>query len=154
MAYRSLFDAAVRSDVLARIDVLTPNRRPRWGTLDAHRVLCHMTDALHIGLGELDAGPVKSGFMTSRVGQWLVIDSPFPWPKGVAVPEVFFTTAVEANQFERDRMRLHHVIGRFAQGSAASQRWGVSPVFGVLGPEQWARLSARHCDHHLKQFSA
>jgi len=154
MAYRSLFQAQVRGDVLAHLDALTPNQRPRWGRLDVQRMFCHLIDALHIGLGELDAGPVKTGFMSSRVGQWLVIDSPFPWPKGVAVPEAFFTTVAEPNQFEHDRMRLHQTIERFSQGPAASLHWGISPVFGRLSPEQWARLGARHCDHHLKQFGA
>lgn len=150
--YRSLFAAEVRAEVLARIDRLTPAHRPRWGKLDAVRLLCHLTDAVRISLGEIDAGPVQPGFMTSRLGRWLAIDSPMPWPKGITVPEAYFSTAPEPNQFERDRMRLRDQLSRLAQGAAASQRWGVSPVFGALSADQWGRLNARHCDHHLRQF--
>lgn len=152
MAYRSLFDGAVRADVVARLDRLTPNQRPRWGSLDAPRLLCHLADALRISLGEIDAGAPKPGFMCSRLGRWMAIDSPMPWPKGITVPEAFFTTPTEPHQFERDRMILRDVILRFAQGPAASAKWGVSPAFGALSPQQWARLDARHCDHHFRQF--
>jgi hypothetical protein len=152
MAYRSLFDPVVLADVRARVDRLTPNLRPRWGTLDAQRLCCHMADALRIGLGEIEVEPAAPGFMTSRLGRWMVIDSPLPWPRGIKAPEAFFSSPVEINQFERDRMRLHDVLVRFSQGGKAGVAWGVSPVFGALTAAQWARLNARHCDHHLRQF--
>lgn len=152
MAFRSLFTPAVRTEMRERLDRLLPGTRPRWGKLDAPRLLCHLADSLRISLGEIDAGPHQPGFMSSRLGRWLVIDGPMPWPKGIAVPEAFFSTPVEPSQFERDRMVLHDLIERFARGSSAETRWGVSPNFGALSPDQWARLNARHLDHHFRQF--
>jgi hypothetical protein len=138
--------------VRARVDRLLPIQRPHWGSLDAPRLLCHLADALRIGLGEIAPGPTVPGFMTSGLGRWLAIDSPLPWPKGMIVSEAFFSSPVESDRFERDRMRLHGLVERFAQGEAASGRWGISPSIGALTPAQWGRLSARHCDHHLRQF--
>lgn len=147
----SLFDPAVRAGILARLDRLLPNARPRWGTLTPQRMLCHLADSLRISLGELDAGPAGRGFAASALGRWLVIDAPLPWPHGLRVPEPFFTTPAEPGAFERDRMALRALLERFS-GPQATPRWGSSPLLGALAPAQWARLNARHCRHHLRQF--
>ena len=142
---------SVRAVLLARLGRLTPSSRARWGALDASRLLCHLADSLHVALGELDAGPLVPGFAATAVGRWLAISSPLPWPKGIRVPEGFFLTPAEAGAFERDRVVLRDLIGRFAEPGRIA-RWGVSPAFGALSATQWSRLCARHLDHHLRQF--
>jgi len=83
------------------------------------------------------------------LGRWLVISSPFPWPKGVQVPPVMFES--DPGDFEADRQQVVAYVERFAAGP--QQDWGVSPAFGPLKPTGWARLNWRHLDHHLRQFA-
>ena len=146
-----LSDPVVRAAMLARLDRLTPTTRPRWGGLTAPRLLCHLADSFRITFAELDAGPPIPGFASTGIGRWLAISSPLPWPKGIRVPEAFFTTPAETGTFERDRVALRDLIERFADPGRVA-RWGVSPAFGALSATQWSRLSARHLDHHLRQF--
>jgi hypothetical protein len=46
--------------------------------------------------------------------------------------------------------RIAEYIERFARGP--DQPWGVHPILGPLGAEDWGRLEYHHLDHHLRQF--
>ncbi len=148
---QTLFDPKAREQVLARIARLSPEARARWGRLTVDRMVVHLVDGLKVAFGESES-EFQPGILSTRLGRWMVIDAPIPWPRGkVDAPEVFFRTDPSAD-FERDRDTLHDYVERFARGP--EQVWGRSPLLGNLGPEQWARLNWRHIDHHLRQFGA
>ncbi|MFN0203016.1 MAG: hypothetical protein ACKVTZ_15940, partial [Bacteroidia bacterium] len=46
--------------VLARLDKLNADSPRQWGKMDAHQMLCHVTDQLRCALGE----------KTSRISKW------------------------------------------------------------------------------------
>ena len=52
---KTIFDEHTRTGLLERLDRLDPGAKPRWGTMTPHRMLCHLTDSLRVGLGELPA---------------------------------------------------------------------------------------------------
>ena len=146
----SLLDANTRERLLVRLYRLTPDARPKWGRMTVERMLAHLSDSLRIAFGEIDAGPFKPGFLSTRFGRWLAIDSPLPWGHSrILAAPAFFTT--EPTGFNADRDRLRTLIERFWRAEPCA-RWGVSSAFGPLSAEQWARLCYRHCDHHLRQF--
>jgi hypothetical protein len=144
----SLLDAAARDVIVARIRALGPDATPRFGTLTAGRMVCHLLDGLKIAFGELQPEPVFSP-LRNALGRWLVIWSPIPWPKGkVKAPPGFFSTAPAA--FEADRDTLVEYVKRFERPGEVS--WGTSPLLGTLDAREWAALNARHLEHHLSQF--
>jgi hypothetical protein len=144
----SLLDAAARDVIVARIRALGPDATPRFGTLTAGRMVCHLLDGLKIAFGELQPEPVFSP-LRNALGRWLVIWSPIPWPKGkVKAPPGFFSTAPAA--FEADRDALVEYVKRFERPGEVS--WGMSPLLGTLDAREWAALNARHLEHHLSQF--
>lgn len=61
----TLFDSFTRQQLFDRIDRLTPDRQPLWGTLTSPRMLCHVSDQLRNALSELEAHSVPG---------------PGPWP--------------------------------------------------------------------------
>ena len=148
---RSCLRAEDRARLRERLLRLPPDARPRWGALDAGAMLCHLVDSLRIAYGEQEPGtperPVPAFFRT-RLGRWLVIDSPLPWPKGrLRSPVEWFATP--RSDFEADRQLLLAEMDRFDE---PRERRGCSPAVGPLDAAQWGRLCWRHCDHHLKQF--
>ena len=147
----SLLDAATRDRFVARIRALSPDARPRFGKLTVDRMVCHLLDGLKIAFGELRPEHVRSP-LRNRLGRWLVIWSPIPWPKGkIQAPPAFFTTPPAA-RFDEDRETLVAYVRRFGEPEAVS--WGTSPFLGTLDAREWAALNARHLDHHLAQFGA
>lgn len=111
-------------------------------------VVIHCLDTFDYTFGDKDSEPPK-GPMKSRLVQWMVIDSPFPWPKGVRSAPQFFVT--KPHELDEDLAKLRACIERFAKGKDGGA-WGRSPMLGALTPEQWSRLQYRHLDHHLRQF--
>ncbi len=147
----SLLDAATRERYIARIRSLAPDARPRFGKLDAGRMVCHLHDGLRIAFGELKPPPQRTP-LKNALGRWFVIWSPVPWPKGrIKAPPSFFATP-PSPRFEEDREALVEAVGRF--GRPGDVDWAESPFLGKLTPCDWAALNARHLDHHLSQFGA
>jgi hypothetical protein len=53
----------------------------------------------------------------------------------------------------QERDRLSSLIDRFASGGPAACTTNPHSFFGPLTPDQWAILTYKHLDHHLRQFS-
>ena len=146
---KTLFDPSSRHEIIRRLSKLTPDSRAAWGEMSIDRMICHLLDGLRIAFGEVQAD-FKPSFLSTRLGRWLVISSPMPWPRGkIKAAPVFFETQ-PSGSLERDRALLIQYVERFARGS--EQPWGQSPFLGHLSPEEWAQLNHRHLDHHLTQF--
>jgi hypothetical protein len=58
----------------------------------------------------------------------------------------------DARPLETERTRLNELIGRFVAGGAVACTTEPHPFFGKLTPEEWAILTYKHLDHHLRQF--
>ena len=147
---RTIFDVSARDEILTRLDRLRAEERPRWGRLDAPRMLCHISDQLRHGLGELEAHPIRSPLALPPLN-WLIIHV-LPWPKGRAKspPECLQRPA---DDWEIDRQECKRLVHAFcARGPDAA--WPISPVFGRISGASWGVLAYRHLDHHLRQFGA
>jgi hypothetical protein len=149
---KSLADAQVRKELLERVRTLAPDAKARWGKMNAHQMLCHLSDSF---LGITGQRPVSSasGFLQRTVVKFFALYVPVEWPKGIQTrPEVDQmlggTLPVE---FERDRSELLRLIEWFASPSARKTE---HPIFGAMSEAQWLRWAYLHVDHHLRQFGA
>lgn len=141
----SLFNAATRRDLIATLGTLTPTSQAQWGELTAPLLLSHFIDAFRITFAEQPV-TVKRGALAMAPVRWLVLQ--LPLPKNIKAPPLFH--ASEPGDFDADLTRVIGYIERFAAGP--QQTWGPSPIFGRLSPSQWARLHAKHIQHHCSQF--
>jgi hypothetical protein len=143
----TLFDDAARADLRARIERLTPDRRPLWGRMDAGRMIVHLTAQLRAGLGELACAPRKT-----PLNNWLMrrlIVYVLPWPRGSPTAPEFM--AQPAATWDQDFAALRAAIDRFAARGPGGP-WAEHPAFGPLTGRMWGVLAWRHLDHHLRQF--
>lgn len=143
----TLFDPAAHQAIHARLDRLSPETRPRWGTMNAGRMIAHLADQLRAGLGDLPCEPKRTPFK-NPVMQRLVIYV-LPWPKGApTAPELLST---QAGDWDADMAALRSLMDRFtARGPAGP--FSEHPAFGRLNGRMWGVLAWRHLDHHLRQF--
>jgi hypothetical protein len=145
---KSLFEDSTRLEIHERILKLTPDSARKWGSMTPAIMLNHITDGLRVAFAETPV-TIKKSFLTTRFAQWLIIDSPMPWPKNTpTAPEYYLKT--QPADFEADRQTFLKYLDKFAQGP--EQRWGDHPAFGKLTPQQTAKLNYRHINHHLMQF--
>jgi hypothetical protein len=144
----SLLDPAAREDLLRRLRGLQPTARPRWGTLDAPRMVCHLADSLRVGLGDR-ASARRDTLARRTLLKWLVVYTPVQPPPGriLTSPEMLATAP---SSWAEDVAAVAELVLRMASTPTAA----VHPFFGPLTPGGWCRLSWKHLDHHLRQFGA
>lgn len=146
--------AVLGTDVLGaisdRLQALKPETPRKWGSLDAHRLLTHLTFALRLSLGE-EEGVDESTFMSRNIVKPLALYV-LPWPRGkLKVPDQW--TSPPKDTFEAERSILLETMQRFVDTAEREpDRVSLHPFFGPLSLRTWKRLHALHINHHLNQF--
>jgi hypothetical protein len=143
----TLWNSTDREAILRRFERLPPDARPKWGRLDAPRMVAHVTDAIRSGLGELELtllkGPLSHWPVNTLVMFYL------PWPKGAPTAPELLQRNPEAWSHELEKLKA--TVARFVARDAGGT-WARHCAFGSINGRQWGRLMYRHMDHHLHQF--
>jgi hypothetical protein len=143
----TLWDEATQRDLLGRIDRVTDSSKALWGRFTADRMLCHLAESMKMANGEIVCAPKKLPIRFFPLKQLLIFVVPFA--KGLpTAPELLASpeTPVDAAKSE-----LRAAMQRFIAAGPGAQR-NDHPAFGRLTSRAWGVLTARHCDHHLRQF--
>jgi hypothetical protein len=152
---KSLSNPNDKAELLRRLRSIRPDSKRRWGKMNPHQMICHLSDAYMVYTGERKVAfpPI---YLPRTLMRWFAVWVPLPWPRG-------FPTAPELDQqagggtppveFERDARELEQIIERYAQ-LPAGHSWPAHPAFGRMSPKEWMRLGFLHADHHFRQFSA
>jgi hypothetical protein len=137
---------AERDSLLRRFEQLRPDAKPAWGSFDAPRMLCHLSDALRVAVGELPTVPQHS-WLSRTFGRLFVVHTPLQPPPGkvMTAPEMLSSRPAD---WQTDLATLKQLAQRVSAGGATA----VHPTFGPLTPREWAQLSWKHINHHLRQF--
>ncbi|MCB9879073.1 MAG: DUF1569 domain-containing protein [Planctomycetes bacterium] len=145
----SLFDAAGRAAMLARLDALRPESARQWGKMDAAQMLAHCQRPLQVALGELPLKRGLLGLLFGRMAKKMLLASR-PWKQGMATAPEF--VVADARDFAREHAALRALVVRFGEGGPAALTKRPHPFFGPLTDAEWQALQWRHLDHHLQQF--
>lgn len=136
----------------AAIDKVPPDARPRWGSMDAPRMMAHLARSIDISMDKVHVPPVGN-WLTHRTIFRRVIFEWLPWPKGkIKAPAEF---CPDASDFHAARADAHRAIDEFvAMVDADPARTTVSAIMGPVPMSYWALIHGRHICWHLDQFGA
>ena len=142
----TLLNRTDREAIVQRLRQLQPSAQPRWGTLTAPRMVCHLADQLRVGLGDLAVNRVDT-FPRRTLLKWLVVYTPLRPPPGKiqTAPEMLMAGPTI---WAKDLAAVEQLIGRMATTPTTATH----PYFGPLTHAGWGRLAWKHLDHHLRQF--
>lgn len=148
---RTLASLHDRQSILNRLGNVTETDVAIWGRMTVHEMLCHLSDAYSLALGERAASPATTLLQRTLV-KWVALHSPFPWPHGVPTrPEMEQGVGgTPPDDFQRDHARLSAIIPRFAESPDLAST--LHPIFGSMRHGDWLRWGYVHADHHLRQF--
>lgn len=146
MNNRSLMNADDLGPLLERLARVRPDANAEWGTLDAPRMLCHLGDALRLALGEIPCVP-RHSWLSRTLGRFVVVHTGFQAPRGKVKTAPEMLTSVPKD-WQKDLEACRQLAVHVGSGAARAEH----PAFGPLTPEEWAKLSWKHMDHHLQQF--
>jgi hypothetical protein len=148
---KTLSSASNLEEICRRLADVRPGDERRWGSMSAHQMLCHLSDAFAYPLGEFAVAPVARPAISRAVSKWLALKLPVKWPPGVRTPPEVDQRigGTPPGDFEADRAVLLRRVREFAGGSGP---YGAHPLFGPMTGEDWMRWGYLHSDHHLRQF--
>jgi len=145
----TLWNDGDRAAILSRFDRLRPDARPRSGSLDAPRMVTHVTDALRAGLEEVTLTPLPGPLHYWPINTLVMFH--LPWPKGApTAPELLSRPPAE---WHEEITMLKATVARFVERDIDG-KWPIHVAFGRITGRDWGQLMYRHMDHHLVQFSA
>lgn len=142
----TIADPAARAELKERLRRLAPEATPAWGAFTAPRMVCHLTDQLRVGLGEIP-GRDRRNLIAKTLIRWLVIHTSFNAPPGkVKTNREMLTTS--PGDWEADLASCEAKLDRLATEPNPAPH----PSFGRLSAREWQVLAWKHFDHHLRQF--
>ena len=144
---RSMFEPAARAYLEARLTRLTPDRSPAWGRMNAPEMVCHVSDAFRMALGDLAVRPRKLPLRYPVIKQLIIYLVPFPRGAPTA-PELRSRVPAE---WGGEVGTLRTLVNRFAERST-DDAWPAHPAFGRFSGRAWGVLAYKHADHHFRQF--
>lgn len=138
----------------ARIESLTPETRPEWGKMNVQEMLAHCNAALGVPLGTVQLSRSLVGRLFGRIAKAVFIKPGKPFTKnGPTDPRFIFKAGdVSPEKVEKGKTDLVAGIEEFHRRGAPGMPTSAHPFFGKLTPDEWDLLSAKHIDHHLRQF--
>jgi hypothetical protein len=146
---RTLWDQAARDELCRRFETLTPERPASWGRMTCPQMLAHVSDGMRMALGSLPT-EAKGGPLRYWPLKQLIIYV-LPFPKGApTAPELL---ARPPGAWDSEIESLGLLIGSFG-GRDRDGVWPEHPAFGRLSGRDWAAVTYKHLDHHLRQFGA
>lgn len=149
-AYPNLFDAAELDAAMRRLDALTPDTVPQWGTMGVATMLAHVNVAYEMVYDNKHPRPnFLLRFVLKRIVKARVV-GPDPYPHNSPTAPVFRIT--DTRDFDTERERLRGYLRRVQQEGVRAFEGRESLSFGPLTAAEWNVLFSKHLDHHLRQF--
>jgi hypothetical protein len=151
---KTLANVTDKAEIIARLATIGPLSQRRWGKMTAAQMICHLSDALRVSMGERAPKPI-GGLASRTVVKWAALWLPSKWPQGVkTVPECEAGVGgTPPAEMERDLAELHQLLDQFTSLPRADEL-PPHPIFGKMSHRQWMRWGYLHMDHHLRQFGA
>jgi len=150
---KNLYEPAAVEEVKSRIARLRPDSPRQWGSMNPAQTLAHCALSMEWAVGE--RVPESAPFPLRIVGR---IIKPFVVRNDKPIRRNAPTAKELIIRDERDltteQVRLNKLIDRFAAVGPKGCTTHPHSFFGRLTPNEWAILTYKHLDHHLRQFSA
>jgi hypothetical protein len=141
-----------KAAILERLKAVRPDSPRRWGKMSAHEMVCHLSDAFRMGIGDKAVSSATSPLHRTFV-KWIALYVPVPWPSGILTrPEIEQGAGGTCpRDFAADVADLAIIVDSFTTRDARLE-WPPHPIFGPLSGKAWLRWGYLHADHHLRQF--
>jgi hypothetical protein len=144
----SLFDTQYSTEIINRINKLTPDTKAQWGKMSVSQMMAHCTEALRSAYGELKLKRTIFGMLMGPIAKKSVL-SDKPYKHGLPTDKHFVIK--DDKNFDEEKTKLISYVKKFDESSLSKD---AHPFFGKMTIEQWDKLMSKHLDHHLKQFGA
>ena len=148
---KSLFNRQQNDEILSRLNILSPESKCVWGTMNVSQMLAHVQQPLKVAFGELKLKRSMAGILFGRIAK-RKLSSDEQWRRNMPTDKNF--VIADKRDFDDEKSKLAALVRRFAVLGPGGICQEKHPFFGKLTVNEWDRLMWNHLDHHLRQFGA
>ncbi|MEN7551655.1 DUF1569 domain-containing protein [Rapidithrix thailandica] len=146
---KTIFDTALREDLIRRIHALDETDKAQWGKMNLYQMMKHCILWDEMALAKKTFRRSLLGRLFGKVALKDFIRDDQPIKKNVPTSRGFIVKEPEGD-IVGTKQKWLELIGEYENYSIPSI---VHPFFGKLTPEQVGYLAYKHADHHLRQFN-
>jgi hypothetical protein len=147
---KSLFDATTATQIKERVARLDASSQRQWGKMNAAQAMAHCATTMEWAVGDSFAPRMFVGRILGPLVKSKVLKDDAPMKQNAPTAKSLVVT--NDRDLGKERERLCALIDRFSKGGPQDCTKRAHTFFGLLTPEEWARLMYKHLDHHLRQF--
>lgn len=147
---KNIFSHEVSNEVIARIESLTPETKPKWGKMSVSQMLAHCNVTYKMAFSTSRKRPK---FLTRLVLKYIVkpmVVSEKPFPKNGKTAPQFLVT--DDKNFDEEKSRLIENVKKVQELGSDYFDGKKSITLGKLKSQEWNNMFYKHLDHHLTQF--
>jgi hypothetical protein len=150
---KTLASAADKAEILGRLATVRSDSERRWGRMNAHQMICHLSDGYRMLTDGRSAGLAKVP-LPRPIIKMIVLYAPIKWRSGLpTTPELDQERrGTPPMEFARDLAELVRLIEQITADAGAGRDCPRHPAFGRMSASDWMRWAYLHADHHLRQF--
>lgn len=148
---KTIFDPAVRAELLRRIDTLSTDSKAAWGKMTVAQMVrhCSLCEMYYQGMFS-----VSRSFIGRFIGRHalnsILTDERTGLQKNAPTARQFVVSA-PPDDLEAEKNRWKELIEKYIDfNQGVFNHW----FFGNMTREQLGCFIYKHCDHHLTQFRA
>ncbi len=146
---KNLFDEDAHTEIINRINSLTPQTQRQWGKMKVAQMLAHCKEAFKVPLSNKKMPRMFLGLLIG----WMIKPKLYnedPWKKNLPTAPNFIIK--DEREFEKEKQELSDLINQFYNGGPQKVGRFPHPMFGSFTSAQWGKAMYKHVDHHLMQF--
>ncbi|WP_082053426.1 DUF1569 domain-containing protein [Gordoniibacillus kamchatkensis] len=146
---KNIYNQLHTADILNRIENLSPNSKPQWGTMNVAQMLAHCSSFQDIAMG--NSFPPRD-WLGRLIGRFVkpIFYNDKPVPRNMSTISTILI--LDDKDFETEKEKLKQKILTFQSNGPEKCSSHPHPFFGKFTPEQWGKGIYKHLDHHLRQF--
>lgn len=146
----NIYDKEYTSQIIDRIQKLSPDTQPDWGKMSADQMLAHLNVAYDMSFTNTYTKPNAVAKFFLKLFVKKVVVGPKPYPKnGRTAPQFIIS---DARNFEEEKQKLIHYIEKVQNLGSSHFEGKESHSFGSLTSDEWNVMFGKHIEHHLTQF--
>ena len=147
---KNLFDKDTYSEIISRINGLTPNSQRQWGKMNPAQMLGHCKEAFKVPLSDKKMPRMFIGLLLGWAFKKKLYNEE-PWKRNLPTAPNFIIK--DERDFEKEKQELVDMINRFHNAGPGNVGKYPHPMFGTFTSTQWGQSMYKHLDHHLMQFN-
>jgi len=146
---KTLFEKGTASEMINRIEKISPQSSKQWGKMEVAQMLAHCGNGLEMAMGVINPKRVFIGRLIGPLFKSKYTDEKQFDHSSPTSPEIKVT---EHRDFSTEKHRLLSLVKIFSEGGEPMVKQPIHPFFGKMSPQEWGIGMYKHLDHHLRQF--